>query len=222
MEGRNLVKVSTYASYARVSTMAIYKQIERGTLEYEKVDDVTFVVVDDATFELIQKPSLEKIKNITLKVLNIDKETFEKSEKRRTALIQRAKQMIALIGQECGYSLNAIGRFLKLDHSTVHHNKLVAMDYAKYEHEYADSLNEIRCAIKGSERTQKRCSLQGYIARDKNGDLFVFTTIPHRDNSDRELPCWRAKESFQLDSDLFPHITWQDEPQECNMALTLA
>lgn len=54
MVNKNLVKVSTYATYAGLSTMAVYKQIERGAIKSEKIDDVTFVIVDDDTYESIQ------------------------------------------------------------------------------------------------------------------------------------------------------------------------
>ena len=53
MVNNNLVKVSTYATYAGVSTMAVYKQIERGAIKSEKIDDVTFVVVDDVVYKAI-------------------------------------------------------------------------------------------------------------------------------------------------------------------------
>lgn len=55
MVNKNLVKVSTYATYACISTMAVYKQIERGAIESKKVDGVTFIVVDDKTYETIQE-----------------------------------------------------------------------------------------------------------------------------------------------------------------------
>jgi hypothetical protein len=55
MENNFLVKVSTYATYAGVSTMAIYKQIERGAIKSEKVDDVTFVVIDKITYDAIME-----------------------------------------------------------------------------------------------------------------------------------------------------------------------
>ena len=55
MVNKNLVKVSTYATYAGISTMAVYKQIERGVIKSEKIDDVTFVIVDDKTYEAIQQ-----------------------------------------------------------------------------------------------------------------------------------------------------------------------
>lgn len=55
MVNKNYVKVSTYATYAGISTMAVYKQIERGALKSEKIDDVTFIVVNDETYEAIKE-----------------------------------------------------------------------------------------------------------------------------------------------------------------------
>lgn len=55
MVNKNLVKVSTYASYLGLSTMAVYKQIERGAVKCEKIDDMTFVVVDDETYDKIKE-----------------------------------------------------------------------------------------------------------------------------------------------------------------------
>ena len=55
MVNKNLVKVSTYATYAGISTMAVYKQIERGALKSQKIDDVTFIVVNDETYEAIKE-----------------------------------------------------------------------------------------------------------------------------------------------------------------------
>lgn len=50
----NLVKVSTYATFMGLSTMAVYKQIERGAVASQKIDEVTFVVVDDELYKDIQ------------------------------------------------------------------------------------------------------------------------------------------------------------------------
>jgi hypothetical protein len=55
MVNKNLVKVSTYATYVGISTMAVYKQIERGAIKSEKIDDVTFVVVDDVVYNSIME-----------------------------------------------------------------------------------------------------------------------------------------------------------------------
>lgn len=37
-----------------ITTMAVYKQIERGVITSEKIDDVTFIVVDEAIYDDIQ------------------------------------------------------------------------------------------------------------------------------------------------------------------------
>jgi hypothetical protein len=55
MVNKNLVKVSTYATYTGISTMAVYKQIERGVIKSQKIDDVTFVVVNDDIYEAIKE-----------------------------------------------------------------------------------------------------------------------------------------------------------------------
>lgn len=55
MEKNNLVKVSTYATHLGISTMAVYKQIERGAIKSQKIDDVTFIVVDDSTYNAIKE-----------------------------------------------------------------------------------------------------------------------------------------------------------------------
>jgi hypothetical protein len=55
MENNYLVKVSTYATYEGISTMAVYKQIERGAIKSEKIDDVTFVVIDKETYDAIME-----------------------------------------------------------------------------------------------------------------------------------------------------------------------
>lgn len=55
MANKNYVKVSTYATYAGISTMAVYKQIERGAIKSEKIDDVTFIIVDNETYSAIKE-----------------------------------------------------------------------------------------------------------------------------------------------------------------------
>ena len=55
MGNNYLVKVSTYATYEGISTMAVYKQIEKGVIKSEKIDDVTFVVIDKETYDSIMK-----------------------------------------------------------------------------------------------------------------------------------------------------------------------
>lgn len=55
MENKKLVKVSTYATHEGISTMAVYKQIERGAITSKKIDNVTFIVVNDELYNDIQE-----------------------------------------------------------------------------------------------------------------------------------------------------------------------
>lgn len=52
--------------------------------------------------------------------------------------------------------------------------------------------------------------IRGWVARDENGDLFMYSTKPFRDKT-TEL--WFGGLTMMTPSnDLFPDITWDDEP----------
>ena len=51
-----------------------------------------------------------------------------------------------------------------------------------------------------------------YLARDKNGDLYLFNDQPHRGKD-----CWWAEAGIdgtylRLDKVLYPEVTWEAEP----------
>jgi hypothetical protein len=51
-----------------------------------------------------------------------------------------------------------------------------------------------------------------YLARDINGDLYLFNELPHRGNE-----CWWAESGIdgtylKLDKALYPEVTWDREP----------
>lgn len=51
-----------------------------------------------------------------------------------------------------------------------------------------------------------------YIARDKDGDLYLFNNMPRRDRN-----CWWAESGIdgtylRLDRSLYPEVTWESEP----------
>ena len=60
---KKLIKVSTYATYMGLSTMAVYKQIERGALKCEKIDGVTFVAIDELIYNAIQEEKRNDSRN---------------------------------------------------------------------------------------------------------------------------------------------------------------
>ena len=52
-----------------------------------------------------------------------------------------------------------------------------------------------------------------FVARDKKGILFLFKIKPVRMGD-----TWSWDEySYVLDSDMFPDLTWEDEPLEVNL-----
>lgn len=51
-----------------------------------------------------------------------------------------------------------------------------------------------------------------YVARDKDGDLYLFLTRPVKDD---RLNTWLSEDYFRywikLDPSLFPEVKWEDE-----------
>lgn len=55
-----------------------------------------------------------------------------------------------------------------------------------------------------------------HVARDKNNNLYLYEGLPTRDEKteqfypDKDYEC----QFLKLDSNLFPDVKWEDEPQE--------
>jgi len=69
---------------------------------------------------------------------------------------------------------------------------------------------------KGAENTV----IQGWVARDEDGELFLYIESPKREYGDWETPSIWASETFaQLDSTLFPDLTWESDPLQVEIIL---
>ena len=58
-----------------------------------------------------------------------------------------------------------------------------------------------------------------YAARNENGKLFLFNNKHIRDDNFL-YRCWRASDSefvLNIDDNMFPNLTWDDEPLEVSM-----
>lgn len=60
-----------------------------------------------------------------------------------------------------------------------------------------------------------------YVARDKDGDLYLFNAMPQRGRD-----CWWAKTGvdgtyLRLDKDLYRDVTWESEPMPVSIAPVL-
>lgn len=166
------------------------------------------------------KPTLDDIFHAVLEAFDIDEETYRNIKDSRVRLALSVRQVICWIGHNTyGYSQNKIGLYLGLNHSTVWHNKTKAQDYMSYDKDYKMCVNKalsILCA-----KGQKGCSISGWVVRDEDGELTVFSDKPIKETFSDGTSFWCGEEPRGLDPSLFPQITWESEPQECKMTLRL-
>ena len=90
------------------------------------------------------KPTTKDILDATLKVLEVDKDTWLADKGTRKGIVLTIKQMVSLLGREYGFSLSDIGSTLGLSHSMVHLHNKVAQGYVEYEKDYAQKIEAIR------------------------------------------------------------------------------
>ena len=67
--------------------------------------------------------------------------------------------------------------------------------------------------------------IKGWIARDKTYELNFFSEKPQRHVEDKGLSwdnVWIGKKLLVLDCDLYPKLTWEDEPIEAELILKVA
>lgn len=68
---------------------------------------------------------------------------------------------------------------------------------------------------------QPEATISGWICRDKDGELTIFGEYPERDgDSSWWLGNVADRSGFLIiDSDLFPSLTWQDDPLEIEIII---
>lgn len=168
------------------------------------------------------RPTLDDIFYAVLEAFDIDDETYRNIKDSRESLAVTIRQMVCWIGQETyGYSQPKIGQYLGLDHSTVWHNKMKCKDYMTYDKDYKLCVNKALSILCAKEEEQKECSISGWVVRDEDGDLTVFSDKPIREKFADGISFWCGEEPRGLNPTLFPQITWESEPVECEMTLRL-
>ena len=169
------------------------------------------------------KPTLDDIFHAVLEAYDIDDETYRNIKESRVSLAVSVRQVFCWIGQKIyGYTQNAIGLYLGLEHSTVWHNKMKAQDYMSYDSSYKTCVNKALSILSAKEEEeQKEYSVSGWIVRDEDGELTVFSDKPMRKTFSGGKSFWYGEEPVGLDISLFPQITCESEPQECEMTLRL-
>lgn len=59
-----------------------------------------------------------------------------------------------------------------------------------------------------------------WIARDRDGQLCLWDICPKRRNGHWGPGAPILQHWLELDSSMFPHLTWEDEPLECDLIAT--
>ena len=63
---------------------------------------------------------------------------------------------------------------------------------------------------------EEEVRIDGYVARNKDGDIHIFNNKPYRDGISDGGDFWFSPNGgshFELPEDAFSHITWLSEPQ---------
>ncbi len=62
--------------------------------------------------------------------------------------------------------------------------------------------------------------IQGWVGRDEDGSLHLFTEIPTLEFSNaRKEHWWYSESSSKIDSNLFPDLTWESGPEEVEIII---
>jgi hypothetical protein len=81
---------------------------------------------------------------------------------------------------------------------------------------YNDSI--VRNILKSGEEyvASKERGLSVWIARDKNGELYLYKSEPWRCKEDKNghFDCDADEMLLPMDSDMYPEITWENSPKE--------
>lgn len=75
-------------------------------------------------------------------------------------------------------------------------------------------------ALGKQEKDAEDTVIQGWVARDNDGDLFFYTDKPRRENAVWDEPQYWIGEAYtELNTDLFPDLTWESEPEQVEIII---
>ena len=60
---------------------------------------------------------------------------------------------------------------------------------------------------------------EGYVARDKNGSLFLYEKEPDRDDKYEVFISHDDVNCYEIDADSFPDVTWETEPRKVEIII---
>ena len=73
--------------------------------------------------------------------------------------------------------------------------------------------------ITGKHQHQEEVSIKGWVARDRDGTLFLYTSTP---NMNRKRSCWYGPGCTTLSQEDFPSVQWSDpEPTPATITIKI-
>ena len=119
-------------------------------------------------------------------------------------------------------------------------NDLVIVDYEDEDEESEDTriLNNIEACLKSfydksaykeiydwikkkkDESSRKECPESWWVARDKDGKVFIYNSEPIRLESEFKFDGDSFGHCVELHNGLFPEITWENSPKKIKMELS--
>jgi hypothetical protein len=118
------------------------------------------------------KPPLKQIFDTVLLANKMSEEYYNENKKSRLREIITIRQTVSLVGQDYGHSQQSIGDFLGIDHSTVHHNKMMARRYCECEKEYFEMVKKVMSEL-NRPASNYRCS-DCEVFKNHQGTNFFF------------------------------------------------
>ena len=168
------------------------------------------------------KITLNDIFYATLEAWDTDEETYRNIKDSRERLALSIRQVVCWIGQGYGYSQPQIGQYLGITHSTVCHNKKICEDYMTYDARYKSIVNKAVELLCEKEGICIGATISGFVSRDEDGELTLWNeTPPVREFYSNGVGFWCGECPRELEPTLFPQITWETGPQECEIKITL-
>lgn len=81
-----------------------------------------------------------------------------------------------------------------------------------------DNLNYDNLAYTlGKQEKDADAVIQGWVARDSNGSLYFYRCKPERVRLNSNDGLWMSETLNELNSDLFPDLTWESDPIEVEL-----
>lgn len=160
------------------------------------------------------KPTLEQILDATLLVEGMEYSYWSKWRPSRSAKVCQVKRIVAYFGRNFGYTQRELSTFLSCSIPMIACAKKKQTELLEI---YRDEREKVERITNILEETSKSQKIEGWVARDNNGDIGFFNRKPTISSG-----VWTSNEEpYRLPQDLFSYIRPEDSPLECELILNL-